>query len=163
MPLLVIKLEKADMANRIKGKSHKGHITMNIKRMLFGEKMPDKDDPKYKERYEREVKAGRKFAETLHIDRFAASIQRFADRHRTAFLVIVFGFVVGSFAWNIYRLAVVYNHKPNQRTATEMQDSLLRERHKALEHHKGKVDREREQEVEPINRQGNEDKRKDKL
>lgn len=138
---------------------------MNIKRMIFGEKMPDKDDPKYKERYEREVKAGRKFAETLHIDKFAASIQRFADRHRTAFLVIVFGFVVGSFAWNIYRLAVVYNHnhKLNQRTATEMQDSLLRERHKALEHHKGKVDREREQEVEPINRQGNEDNRKDKL
>lgn len=116
---------------------------MNIKRMIFGEKMPDKDDPKYKERYEREVKAGRKFAETLHIDKFAASIQRFA--------------------WNIYRLAVVYNHKPNQRTATEMQDSLLRERHKALEHHKEKVDREREQEVEPINRQGNEDNRKDKL
>lgn len=138
---------------------------MNIKRMIFGEKMPDKDDPKYKERYEREVKAGRKFAETLHIDRFAASIQRFADRHRTAFLVIVFGFVVGSFAWNIYRLAVVYNHnhKLNQRTATEMQDSLLRERHKALEHHKGKVDREREQEVEPINKQGNEGNRKDKL
>ena len=123
----------------------------------------DKDNPKYKERYEREVKAGRKFAETLHIDTFAASIQRFADRHRTAFLVIVFGFVVGSFAWNIYRLAVVYNHKPNQRTATEMQDSLLRERHKALEHHKEKVDKEREQEVEPINRQGNEDYRKDKL
>lgn len=136
---------------------------MNIKRMIFGEKMPDKDDPKYKERYEREVKAGRKFAETLHIDKFAASIQRFADRHRTAFLVIVFGFVVGSFAWNIYRLAVVYNHKPNQRTATEMQDSLLRERHKALEHHKEKVDREREQEVEPINRQGNEDNGEDKL
>lgn len=123
---------------------------MNIKRMIFGEKMPDKDDPKYKERYEREVKAGRKFAETLHIDKFAASIQRFADRHRTAFLVIVFGFVVGSFAWNIYRLAVVYNHKPNQRTATEMQDSLLRQRHKALERHGKNVETEHEQVVEPI-------------
>lgn len=125
---------------------------MNIKRMIFGEKMPDKDDPKYKERYEREVKAGRKFAETLHIDKLAASIQRFADRHRTAFLVIVFGFVVGSFAWNIYRLAVVYNHKPNQRTATEMQDSLLRQRHKAVEMrgvnvNKGNV---QEQIIEPI-------------
>lgn len=123
---------------------------MNIKRMIFGEKMPDKDDPKYKERYEREVKAGRKFAETLHIDKFAASIQRFADRHRTAFLMIVFGFVVGSFAWNIYRLAVVYNHKPNQRTATEMQDSLLRQRHKALERHGKNVETEHEQVVEPI-------------
>ena len=125
---------------------------MNIKRMIFGEKMPDKDDPKYKERYEREVKAGRKFAETLLLDKFAASIQRFADRHRTAFLVIVFGFVVGSFAWNIYRLAVVYNHKPNQRTATEMQDSLLRRRHKAVEMHGASVNKwnGQEQVVEPI-------------
>ena len=125
---------------------------MNIKRMIFGEKMPDKDDPKYKERYEREVKAGRKFAETLHIDKFAASIQRFADRHRTAFLVIVFGFVVGSFAWNIYRLAVVYNHKPNQRTATEMQDSLLKQRHKAVELRGASVNKGngQEQAVEPL-------------
>ena len=125
---------------------------MNIKRMIFGEKMPDKDDPKYKERYEREVKAGRKFAETLHIGKFAASIQRFADRHRTAFLVIVFGFVVGSFVWNIYRLAVVYNHKPNQRTATEMQDSLLRQRHKAVELRGASVNKDNDQEqvVEPI-------------
>ena len=57
---------------------------MNIKgfrRMLFGEKMPDKNDPKYKERYERDV---------------------------------------------------VYRHHPVRRTATEMQDSVLRERHKML-------------------------------
>lgn len=30
--------------------------------MLFGEKMPDKNAPQYKERYERDVEAGRKFA-----------------------------------------------------------------------------------------------------
>ena len=28
-----------------------------FKKMLFGEKMPDKQDPKYKERYERDVAA----------------------------------------------------------------------------------------------------------
>ena len=33
---------------------------MSWKKMIFGEKMPDKDDPKYKERYEREVAAYRK-------------------------------------------------------------------------------------------------------
>ena len=36
---------------------------MNIKgfrRMLLGEKMPDRNDPKYKERYERDVDAGRR-------------------------------------------------------------------------------------------------------
>ena len=48
---------------------------MNIKgfrRMLFGEQMPDKNDPKYKERYERDVDAGRKFAKATRIDKAAA-------------------------------------------------------------------------------------------
>ncbi|EIY66584.1 hypothetical protein INE74_02104 [Bacteroides ovatus CL03T12C18] len=108
---------------------------MNIKgfrRMLFGEKMPDKNDPKYKERYERDVQAGRRFAQATRIDKAAAKVQGFANVHRTLFLVIVFAFVIGGLAWNIYRLTVVYRHHPSRRTATEMQDSLLRERHKSL-------------------------------
>lgn len=109
---------------------------MNIKgfrRMLFGEKMPDRNDPQYKERYEREVTAGRKFAKVTRIDKAAARVQGFANVHRTLFLVIVFGFVIGGFAWNVYRLTVVYRHNPARRTATEMQDSVLRERHKRLQ------------------------------
>lgn len=109
---------------------------MNIKgfrRMLFGEKMPDRNDPQYKERYERDVKAGRKFAKAARIDKVAAKVQGFANVHRTLFLVIVFGFVVGGFAWNVYRLTVVYRHNPARRTATEMQDSVLKERHNRLQ------------------------------
>lgn len=101
--------------------------------MLFGEKMPDRNDPQYKERYEREVTAGRKFAKATRIDKAAAKVQGFANVHRTLFLVIVFGFVIGGFAWNVYRLTVVYRHNPARRTATEMQDSVLRERHKLLQ------------------------------
>lgn len=85
---------------------------MNIKgfkRMLFGEKMPDKDDPQYKERYEREVQAGHKFAKATRIDQAAAKVQGFANAHRTLFLVIVFTFVIGAFAWNAYRLVTVYS------------------------------------------------------
>ena len=109
---------------------------MNIKgfrKMLFGEKMPDKNDPKYKERYERDVDAGRKFAKATRIDKAAAKVQGLANTHRTLFLAIVFGFVIGGLAWNVYRLTVVYRYQPSRRTATEMQDSLLRERHKALQ------------------------------
>ena len=109
---------------------------MNIKgfrRMLFGEKMLDRNDPQYKERYEREVTAGRKFAKATRIDKAAAKVQGFANVHRTLFLVIVFGFVIGGFAWNVYRLTVVYRHNPARRTATEMQDSVLKERHKRLQ------------------------------
>ena len=109
---------------------------MNIKgfrRMLFGEKMPDKNDPQYKERYERDVEAGRRFARATRIDKAAARVQRFADMHRTLFLAIVFGFVAAALAWNIYRRAVVYRHQSPTRTATEMQDSVLRQRHKTLQ------------------------------
>lgn len=117
---------------------------MNIKgfrRMLFGEKMPDKNDPQYKERYERDVTAGRKFAKATRIDRAAAKIQGFANVHRTLFLVIVFGFVIGLFAWNVYRLTVVYQHNPSPRTATEMQDSVLRQRHKLIKEGKASEDK----------------------
>ena len=82
---------------------------MNIKgfrRMLFGEKMPDKNDPKYKDRYEREVSAGRKFAQATRIDKAAAKVQGFANAHRILFLVIVFGFAIGGFTWNIYRITM---------------------------------------------------------
>ena len=74
---------------------------MNIKgfrRMLLGEKMPDRNDPKYKERYERDVEAGRKFAKATRIDKAAAKVQGFANVHRTLFLVIVFAFVLGGLA-----------------------------------------------------------------
>lgn len=73
--------------------------TKGFKQMLIGEKMPDKDDPKYKERYERDVRAGRKFARMCRIDKAAAHVQKFADLHKTMFLVIVFGFVGVSFSF----------------------------------------------------------------
>lgn len=100
-----------------------------IRRMLAGEEMPDKNDPKYKERYEKEVAAGRKFAKTTGIDRAAAKIQGLANAHKTLFLVIVFGFVVTCFGFNIYRMARCYSHKQTARTATEIQDSVLKARH----------------------------------
>ena len=103
--------------------------------MLLGEKMPDKHDPQYKERYEREVDAGRKFAKATRIDKAAAKVQCFANMHRTLFLVIVFAFVAAGLAWNIYRLTVVCSRQPAVRTATEMQDSLLQERHRQSELH----------------------------
>ena len=108
---------------------------MNIKgfrRMRVGEKIPDKNDPQYKERYERDVNAGRKFAKATRIDKMAAKIQEFANRNKILFLVMVFGFVIGTFTFNIYRLAKAYHHGQETRSATEVQDSLLRKRHKDL-------------------------------
>ena len=84
---------------------------MGWKKMFIGEKMPDKDDPQYRQRYETEVKAGRKFAKTMKIDVLAAKVQQFANDHKRLFLYLVFGFIIFSFGLNIYRMVVVYSHQ----------------------------------------------------
>ena len=43
---------------------------MGFKRLFFGEPMPDKNDPRYRERYERDVEAGRKFADATGLSIF---------------------------------------------------------------------------------------------
>lgn len=98
-----------------------------IGRMLVGEEMPDKNDPKYRERYEKEVAAGRKFAKTTRIDRAAAKVQGFANAHKTLFLVIVFGFVASCFGYNIYRMARYYGHKTEAKSAIERQEKRIRQ------------------------------------
>ena len=82
---------------------------MSWKKMIMGEKMPDKDDPKYRDRYEKEVDAGRRFAKATKIDKAAAAVQRFANAHKKTFLAIVFGFIIMSFAGNLIRMGKVYN------------------------------------------------------
>lgn len=102
---------------------------MGWKKLIFGEKMPDKDDPKYRKQYEKEVDAGRKTAKLLGIDKTAASVQRFAIRFPRVFLVLVFGIVIFCIGHNIYRIATVANMPKDRITATERQERLLKERH----------------------------------
>ena len=102
---------------------------MGWKKLIFGEKMPDKDDPKYRKQYEKEVDAGRKTAKLLGIDKTAASVQRFAIRFPRVFLVLVFGIVIFCIGHNIYRIATVANMPRERITATKRQEGLLKERH----------------------------------
>ena len=89
---------------------------MSLKKIIIGEPMPDKNDPKYKERYEREVEAGRKFAEKIKLPWLFGKIQLWANDNRKAFLVIVFGIVIGCFALNIFTplelLQLIYRINP---------------------------------------------------
>mgnify|MGYP006872971902 CR=1 FL=1 len=112
---------------------------MSWKKMIMGEKMPDKDDPKYRDRYEKEVDAGRKFARAAKIDKAAARVQSFANAHKKAFLAIVFGFITTCFALNIYRICRVYNAQHEPKTATEMQEELVRNRHKRVRQTMGSI------------------------
>jgi hypothetical protein len=105
---------------------------MGWKKMLIGEKMPDKDDPQYRKRYEDEVNAGRKFAQMTRIDKVAGKLQHFAIGHQKAFLIIVFGFIAFSFSLNIYRMGRVWSFHQTATSAIEQQDEMLRNRHKRI-------------------------------
>lgn len=80
------------------------------KNIILGEKMPDKDDPKYREKYEKDVEAGRKFARVTRIDRLAGHVQRFAEKHRGLFLGIVMAIVLGCLAVNIYHFTAAWKY-----------------------------------------------------
>ena len=67
---------------------------MGLKKIIMGEPMPDKNDPKYKERYEREVEAGKQFADKSGLSWLAMKIQTVANHHRVGFLVTVFGIMI---------------------------------------------------------------------
>lgn len=103
---------------------------MGFKKFFIGEPMPDKNDPKYKDRYEREVEAGKHFADKTGLNWLAMKIQLAANRHRVGFLVTVFGIVIGCFAINIFNMVRTYNaSKSHRTTAVEQVDSALRQRH----------------------------------
>ena len=102
------------------------------KKLLFGEKMPDKNDPAYAERYRKEVEAGRKFAKKIRFDKAAAGVQRFAIAHRKAFIISVFSFIVLCLSLNIYRMVLVFNDEGQKNSATERQEEMLRKRHKVI-------------------------------
>lgn len=117
---------------------------MGWKKLIMGEKMPDKNDPRYKERYEKEVSAGRKVARFLKIDKAAAATQRFADRWPKLFLGIVFGIVLFCFVLNVYRLSQVATKANDYQTAVEKQERIYKER------------RQSQPQIKPINNNANE-------
>ena len=99
---------------------------MNLKKIIIGEKMPDKNDPKYKDLHDSSVKAGKTFAETVRLDKAAAKVQTFASRFPKIFLSIIFGFVLFSVALNLYRMSTAVSHKRQPSSAVERQEKELR-------------------------------------
>ena len=104
----------------------------NFKKMIFGEKMPDRDDPKYQKQYEKDVESGRKFCKATGLDRLAARVQGFATRHSKLFLVIVFGFVIACFSLNIYHMVRAYRCTQQQTTesVSQRQERILLEQYR---------------------------------
>ncbi len=105
---------------------------MSWKKFFVGEPMPDKNDPKYQERYKREYEAGKKFAEKSGIAWLAGVIQKKGQEHKIGFLVIAFGFVLICFIINSVRLFSAYQRGDHrQAVAVERVDSAMKYRMKA--------------------------------
>ena len=103
---------------------------MGFRRIIFGEPMPDKNDPKYRERYEREVAAGRKFADAVGISWLARVTHTVACRNKVLFLVVVFGIVLACFTYNVITMVKVFNQSNSSSNAVEQVD-------RAMQQHRG--------------------------
>lgn len=132
---------------------------MGWKKLIFGEKMPDKDDPKYKSQRESGVKAGRNVAKALGVDKAAAKTQSIALKYPRIFLGAVFGFVVICLGYNVYRMVCVYNLPDTSQTAVERQDALFRLKRKHKKSREEAIYLEQEKlikdEVEVLSAKGN--------
>lgn len=104
-----------------------------LRRMVFGEKMPDKDDPKYRARYEKDVEAGRKFCRATRLDRCAAGVQNFATRHSKVFFALIIAVIALCFLFSLHRMCGAWERRRETVTATEAQRSQLEIRQNTVE------------------------------
>lgn len=102
---------------------------MGFKKFFLGEPMPDKNDPKYRERYEREVAAGRRFADAVGISWLARKIHTAACHNKTLFLVVAFGIVLACFTFNVVTMVKVFNRSNSKGSnAVEQVDRAMQHR-----------------------------------
>lgn len=106
---------------------------MKLKKVILGEEMPDKDDPKYKERYEKEVEAGRKVAKALGIGTLTYRFQMWANRHSKAFFIGVLMLIAFIVLVSLMRLALATKIPTSTTHAVERQEQVLRKTKKFQE------------------------------
>lgn len=102
---------------------------MKIKKILFGEKTPDENDPNYKKLREESEAAGRKVTQMTGMGKFVAKVQRFAENHQKVFLGIIFAYCFFASLIAIQRVNYLWNHRPQQSSAVERQERELGFKH----------------------------------
>ena len=105
------------------------HKIMKIKRILFGEKTPDRDDPKYHKLREESEAAGIKTSKFLRLDKATAAVQNFAERHRTLFFGFLLAMCVLIASAHVNRIRIAMKYRNSQSTAVERQERELGFKH----------------------------------
>lgn len=98
---------------------------MNIKKILFGEKTPDRDDPNYQKLREQSEAAGLKISKILHLDKAAAAVQMFAERHRTLFFGFLLALSIIIASAQIRRIHHAWQHRHDYSSAVVRQREEL--------------------------------------
>lgn len=105
---------------------------MNIKKILFGEKTPDENDPKFQKLREESEAAGRKVTQMTGMGKFVAKVQRFAENHQKVFLSIIFAYCFFASIIAIQRVNYLWHNRPQQSSAVERQERELGFKHLAV-------------------------------
>lgn len=105
---------------------------MKIKKILFGEKTPDRDDPKYQKLREKSEAAGINTSKFLGLDKAAAAVQRFAERHTTLFFGFLLALSIIIASAQIRRIHHAWQHRHDYSSAVVRQrEELHFKRHHA--------------------------------
>lgn len=103
---------------------------MNIKKLIFGEKCPDMDDPKLSKQRKEFNSYGEKFGRLIRLDKLAGWLQIQWQINPKRFVAVFLGILSIMFFWNIYRLAYIsVNYSPNQASAVHRVEKEMQKRH----------------------------------
>lgn len=102
---------------------------MKIKKILFGEKTPDENDPKFQKLREESEAAGRKVTQMTGMGKFVAKVQRFAENHQKVFFSILLAYIFFASVIAIQRVNSLWANRPQRSNAVERQERELGFKH----------------------------------
>lgn len=110
--------------------------THGLRRIFFGEPVPEKDDPKYKKRHEEAFAAGERFARVVGLSWLGGKFFTFGERNKKEVVIVMISIMLisyflflGKFVGGMNRM----NFDQAQATAVERVDSALNKHYHSVE------------------------------
>ncbi|MBQ3827007.1 MAG: hypothetical protein II812_02500 [Prevotella sp.] len=104
---------------------------MGFKKLFFGERMPDRDDPRYQELHQRSYNAGRRFGESIGLPWLGEKIYLVTSRHKKLFFISLFSGIIFFLCLKTYSFVRAVNRvgSGHRKTAVERVDSAMEHRY----------------------------------
>lgn len=101
---------------------------MGWSKLFKGDPVPDKDDPRYRERYEAIHSVGGKFARMTGLTWLGRRIVHFANEHKVMIIVLLFGYAISVFFMKTGKLIMDMSARGRYVPVTERVDSTMPDR-----------------------------------